>query len=268
MRLHYVLAGRGPPVLLLHGFPETWYSWRRIIPALAREHTVIVPDLRGVGRSSVPRSGYDKQTMAADLHALVRRLGLRQVSVVGHDLGAWVAYAYAREHRREVRRLAFLEAGLPGFGLERLLDFSQPGRGIWHLAFFMQPQVPERLIAGRERYFITHFIAPRKARRGAFSRRSVGVYVRAYARPGRMRAALEQYRALYRDGADNRAGAGPKLEMPVLALGGEAGARGMPLEAMRMVAAHVSGGMVPGAGHWLMEERPAEISRRLTAFLR
>ncbi len=269
VRLHYVIAGRGPPVVLFHGFPQTWYSWRKVIPVLAREHTVVAVDLRGTGRSSVPRSGYDKDTMAADVHALVRRLRLGgRVSLVGHDLGAWVAYAYARRYREEVRRLAFLEAALPGFGLEELLDFSRPDRGVWHLAFFRQPDVPERLLEGRERYFVDWFIAPRRAARGAFSARSMEVYTRAYARPGRMGAALEQYRALYRDAAANRAGSRPPIDVPVLALGGERASGRRPLESMRRVATRVSGGVLPDAGHWLMEERPAETSERLRRFLR
>ena len=268
VRLHYVVAGRGPPVVLLHGFPQTWYSWRKVIPALAREHTVIVPDLRGTGRSSLPPGGYDKQTMAADVHALVRRLGHRRVAVVGHDLGAWTAYAYARTYRDEVTHLGFLEASLPGFGLERLLDFSRPQSGVWHLAFFRQPEVPERLLKGRERYFIEDFLGARRARPATFDGDAVDRYVQAYSRPGRMHAALEQYRALYRDAADNRAGGRTVLTAPVLALGGSRATATGPAASMRMVARDVSGGELRGAGHWLMEERPRELSERLLAFLR
>ena len=268
IRMHYVVAGRGPPVVLLHGFPQTWYCWRKVIPALAREHTVIVPDLRGAGRSSLPPGGYDKQTMAADVRALVRRLGHRRVGVVGHDLGAWTAYAYARTYRDEVTHLGFLEASLPGFGLDRLLDFSGPRSGVWHLAFFRQPDVPERLLDGRERYFIEDFLGVRRARPDTFDGGAVDRYVRAYSRPGRMHAALEQYRALYRDAADNRAGAGTALTAPVLALGGSRATATGPAASMRMVARNVSGGEVRGAGHWLMEERPRELSERLLAFLR
>lgn len=269
VRLHYVIGGRGPAVALLHGFPQTWFSWRKVMPALAREHTVVAVDLRGAGRSTVPRSGYDKDTLAADVHGLLRGLGLaRGVSIVGHDLGAWTAYAYARERRGEVRRLAFLEAGLPGFGLERSLDFSRPRQGIWHLAFFQQPGVPERLIRGRERYFVTEFLQPRRAEAGAFDARALEHYVRAYTPPARLHAALEQYRAVYRDAAANRARAGPRLAMPVLALGGERATGGGPLVAMRRVAADVRGGVVPDAGHWLTEEQPEEMAGRLRDFLR
>jgi len=269
VRLHYVIGGRGPTVVLLHGFPQTWYSWRKVMPALARGHTVVAVDLRGAGRSSVPGAGYDKDTLAADVHRLLRGLRLnRGASIVGHDLGAWTAYAYAREHRGEVRRLAFLEAGLPGFGLERSLDFSRPRQGIWHLAFFQQPGVPERLIRGRERYFVTEFLQPRRAEAGAFDTRALEHYVRAYAPPPRLHAALEQYRAVYRDAAANRAKAGPRLAMPVLALGGERATGPGPLVAMRRVAADVRGGVVTDSGHWLMEEQPEEMASRLKEFLR
>jgi pimeloyl-ACP methyl ester carboxylesterase len=269
VRLHYVIGGRGPAVVLLHGFPQTWYCWRKVMPVLAREHTVVAVDLRGAGGSSVPAGGYDADTEADDVHALLERLGLaRGAAVVGHDLGAWTAYAYAREHRDEVRALGFLEAGLPGFGLERSLDFSRPLQGIWHLAFFRQPEVPEALLRGHERYFLTDFLQPERAAPGAFDGGALERYVRAYAPPRRLHAALERYRALYRDAAANRARAGPKLTMPVLALGGARGSRAGPLAAMRQVATHVEGGVTPDAGHWLMEEQPEAVASRLRAFLR
>ena len=157
VRLHYVIGGRGPAVVLLHGFPETWYAWRGVMPMLAREHTVIVPDLRGVGESSIEESGYDKETLAEDVHGLVRSLGFEDVSVVGHDMGAMTAYAYARVYREESSHLVLMGAALPGFGLEEFMDFSEPRGGRYHLVFFQQPGVPERLIQGRERYYLGRF---------------------------------------------------------------------------------------------------------------
>lgn len=261
VRLHYVIGGEGDPVVLLHGFPETWYAWREVMPALAKEHTVIAPDLRGIGESSLAESGYDKTTMAEDVYRLVRELGFEEVSVVGHDLGAWVAYACARRHREEVAHLAFMGAALPGFTLERLLDFREPGQGLGHLVFFMQREVPETLIKGRERYYLTQFIGSEAVTRTA----AIDEYVRAYSRDGRLGAALEQYRAIYQDAEDNRKGAMPKLEMPVLAL--DSGSSSRSLESMRKVAENVEGKSIQGAGHYMHEEQPEQVAELLLDFL-
>lgn len=261
-RLHYVIGGQGPAVVLLHGFPETWYAWRDVMPQLAERHTVIAPDLRGVGCSSLQRDGYDKQTMAADVHRLVTRLGFERAAVVGHDLGGMVAFAYARSHPREVSHLVVSGAVLPGFGLARLLDFTRPGRGLPHLVFFMQPKLPERLISGREREFLASFVGgPAVVGREAFDG-----YVDAYSRPGRLTAALGQYRALYRDAADNRRGLDAPLPMPVLAINGDR-ARTGTAASLRRVAGDVRAETVPDAGHYLPEERPAEFAAALLEFL-
>jgi len=261
-RLHYVIGGQGPPVVLLHGFPETWYAWRRVMPMLAARHTVIAPDLRGVGCSSVEPAGYDKQTMAADVHRLVTGLGFERVGLVGHDLGGMVAFAYAHRHPGAVSHLVVSGAVLPGFGLERLLDFTRPGQGLPHLVFFMQRELPERLISGREREFLARFVGgPETVGREAFDE-----YVAAYSRPGRLPAALGQYRTLYQDAADNRRGLVAPLPMPVLALGGEQAGTGTAAS-LRRVALDVQEVTVPGAGHYLPEEAPAEFAGAVLAFL-
>lgn len=261
-RLHYVIGGEGPPVVLLHGFPETWFAWRHVLPRLAERHTVIAPDLRGIGCSSVEPGGYDKQTMAGDVHRLVTELGLERVAVVGHDLGGMVAFAYARSYPEQVTHLAVTGAVLPGFGLERLLDFSRPGPGLPHLVFFMQPRLPERLLAGRLREYLAGFVGgPETVSRDAFDE-----YVAAYSRPGRLTAALGQYRALHRDAADNRRGLTAPLPMPVLALGGDPEASGTAAS-LRRVARDVQVVSVPGAGHYLPEQRPAEFAAAVLDFL-
>ncbi len=261
VRLHYVIGGQGDPVVLLHGFPETWYSWRKIMPALAEEHTVIAVDLRGVGGSSIEESGYDKETMAEDVYRLVRKLGYEEVSVVGHDLGAWVSYAYVREHREEVSHLVFMSAALPGFTLGPLLDFRKEDQGLGHIIFHTWREVPETLIDGQERYYLTHFIGSKEITQTE----AIDIYVRAYSRPGRLEAALNQYRALYEDARDNRQGAMPKLTMPVLTLDG--GAPGLAFRSMQRVAENVEGGGIRGARHFLQEEQPEKVADRLTAFL-
>lgn len=261
VRLHYVIGGRGPAVVLLHGFPETWYAWRGVMPMLAEEHTVIAPDLRGVGDSSLEESGYDKETLAEDVHRLVRELGFEEVSVVGHDMGAMTAYAYARVYREETSRLVLMSAALPGFGLEEFMDFSEPKGSRYHLVFFQQRGIPEKLIEGQERYYLGRFTGGEEV----VGAEALDEYVRAYSRPGRLEAALGQYRAIYEDAEDNRREAMPKLEMPVLALGG--GSAEPALGSARQVAEDVEAGVVPNAGHYLHEERPGEVAERLLDFL-
>lgn len=266
VRLHYVIGGQGPPVMLMAGFPQTWFAWRKVMSALAKRHTVVAVDPPGVGRSGPSSEGYDADRVADSLFALARQLDLGRPSVVGHDLGGWFAYAYARRHQRHVRRLAILEAGLPGLGLERRLDFSEEGRGgLSHVVFFLKPGRAESLIEGREHEYITGFLG--RQPEGTFDAGAVDEYVRAYAREGRLTPALDQYRAFYENAAQNRAGRLPRLEIPVLALGGSRGVGLLALRNARRAARDVEGGVVRGAGHWLMEERPGEVARRLLAFL-
>lgn len=261
-RLHYVIGGHGPPVILLHGFPETWWAWRQVMPALASSHTVIAPDLRGVGCSSVEPTGYDATTLARDIHGLVGSLELPTVAIVGHDTGGWVAYAYARQYRGQTSQLVLSGAAIPGFGLDRLLDFRQPDQGLPHLPFFIQPRVPELLISGREKQYFTVFIASSQMQRSG----AVDVYARSYARPGRLTAALNQYRALYTDADDNRRVADFPLTMPTLALGA-GGETQLSADSLRQVAQSVTEIAVPNAGHYLQEDKPAEFAHALGSFL-
>jgi pimeloyl-ACP methyl ester carboxylesterase len=261
-KLHYVIGGNGPAVVLLHGFPETWWTWRHVMPRLMSSHTVIAPDLRGIGCSSQGPPPYDAQTLAGDLHDLMRSLGIPRTAVVGHDTGGWVAYAYAREYPTEVDHLALSGAAIPGLGLERLLDFREPGQGLPHLAFFAQPEVPELLIQGREKEFFERFIgSPVMKRSGA-----VDTYTRAYARPGRLTAALGQYRGIYQDARDNTAGDVRPLPMPTLAVTGE-DEPNYSADSLRRAAAHTRDVAIPGAGHYVQEEKPNELADVLQRFL-
>jgi pimeloyl-ACP methyl ester carboxylesterase len=152
VRLHYVMGGRGEPVVLLHGFAETWYMWRHIMPELAKHYTVIVPDLRGAGDSDKPATGYDKRTLAEDVHQLVRQLGHQRLFLVGHDIGLMVAYAYAAAHPADVRRLALLDAPIPG---TKVFEDMERSPRVWHFAFHNVQNLPESLVAGRERIYLT-----------------------------------------------------------------------------------------------------------------
>lgn len=263
--LHYVVAGSGPPVVLLHGWPQTWYEWRRIMPALAARYTVVAPDLRGLGDSSRPAAGYDKQTVAADIWRLVREhLGFEKFLLVGHDWGGPTAYALAAAHPEAVRRLAILDVVIPGDGGE----FSQGGRR-WHHAFHMTPDLPEALTCGRERTYLTWFYRSFAHRPDAIGEDEIAEYLRTYTQPGAMRAGFSYYRALPQDIADNeKIIAGFKLPMPVLAMGGAKGrGRGRePEESLRRVALDVRGDVVPDCGHWIPEEQPDYLAKRLLAF--
>lgn len=263
--LHYVAAGNGDPVVLLHGWPQTWYEWRHIIPALADRYTVIAPDMRGIGDSSRPAIGYDKRTIANDIYQLVRKLGFEKVFLVGHDWGGPVAYAYACAHPDDVRKLVILDVTIPGEGWENIRQINRRG-GVWHLAFHNVRDLPEALVVGRERTYLSWFYRSAAYDPSAISEADIDEYVRCYSAPGAMRAGFEYYRAIFADIDHNRENAKTKLRMPVLALGGERGFHTLPLRSMRELAENVRGGVVERSGHWIAEERPDYLLDQLTAF--
>ncbi len=270
VRLHYVTHGAGRPLVVLHGWPQTWYEWRRVMPLLADRFAIVAPDLRGLGDSSRPASGYDKKTVAADIWRLMREhLGHQRFDVVGHDWGAPVAFRLAADHPDEVAHLAMLDVGVPG---DRPAAGSGPVRGDrWHHMFHQLPDLPEALTVGRERIYLEWFFSNGIDRAGAFSDEDIREYVRTYSQPGAMRAGFNFYRALPQDTADNRdlLATGFKLPMPVLALGG-GGTRGRGervLESLRRCALNVEGGSIPDCGHFIPEEKPHELADRLRQFL-
>lgn len=263
--LHYVTAGRGEPVVLLHGWPQTWYEWRHIIPALAERYHVIAPDLRGLGDSSRPLSGYDKKTVADDIWQLVSgELGHARIHLVGHDWGGPTAYALAAAHPEAVTRLVIVDVVIPGDGG----DFSQGGKR-WHHQFHATPDLPEALTAGRERIYLTWFYRTFGHRPDAISEADINEYLRTYGQPEAMRAGFEYYRALAQDAIDNaKIVERFKLPMPVLAIGG-AGGRGRgqePEHSLRRVAKNVRGEVIPDCGHWIPEEQPEHLARLLMDF--
>ena len=263
--LHYLAAGEGPPVVLLHGIPQTSHEWRHIMPRLAESYQVIAPDLRGLGDSSRPAGGYDKKTLGADIVALVRdHLKLDRIFLVGHDWGGPVAFSVAAHYPDLVRRLAILDVVVPGDGG----DFSQGGRR-WHHALFRTLELPEALFMGREELLLTWFFRTYGYLPDCIAEADKREYVRCYTQPGAMRAMFEFYRALPRDAADNqevlKAG---KLNMPVLALGGDKSfGRGLEvIESLRRVALDVRGGLIPDCGHWVAEEQPDFVTAQLREF--
>jgi pimeloyl-ACP methyl ester carboxylesterase len=264
VRLHYVIGGAGDPVVLLHGWSETWYEWRRIVPALAEAYTVIAPDLRGLGDSSKPPAGFDKRTVAGDIHQLVRALGHERILLVGHDHGAAVAYAYAAAHREDVRRLAILEMALMGAGGELGMDNSSGG-GLWHLSFQGAGEIAEALIRGRERMYLSWFYKNFLYDPTAISEADIDEYVRTYSAPGGL--GLEYYQAFMQDAADNRETAKHKLSIPVLAVGGDSCLGDLVEQSMRVLADDVRGVVLERCGHFVPEERPRELLDHLLPFL-
>jgi pimeloyl-ACP methyl ester carboxylesterase len=265
VRLHYVTAGAGDPIVLLHGWPQTWLEWRRIIPALAERYTVIAPDMRGLGDSSKPQSGYDKRTVAADIHELVAKLGFQRIFLVGHDWGGPVAYAYACAHPDEVRKLVILDVTIPGPNWEKIPQVTRRG-GIWHLAFHSVRDLPEALVGGRERTYLTWFYRSAAYNPGAITEAEIDEYVRCYSAPGGLRAGFEYYRAIFTDIDHNKENAQARLKMPVLALGGERGFGRATLKSMQELADDVRGGVVERSGHWIAEERPDYLVEQLLKF--
>jgi len=264
VRLHYVMGGRGEPVVLLHGFAETWYMWRHVMPELAKRYTVIVPDLRGAGDSDKPASGYDKRTLAEDIHQLVTQLGHQRIFLVGHDIGLMVAYAYAAAHPAEVRRLVLLDAPIPG---TRVFEEIERSPMVWHFAFHNVRDLPEALVAGRERIYLTEgFYRALSYNPAAFTEADVDEYVRCYSAPGGMRGGFEYFRAFKEDARQNKEYFKNKLPMPVLALGG-AQSLGPTMVAMaNEVAANVRGGVIERCGHWVADERSEYLTEQLLAF--
>jgi len=262
-RLHYLAAGRGEPVVLLHGYAQTSHMWRPLIAELAKTRTVIAPDLRGIGQSAKPPGGYDKKTMAQDIQALAASLGHRRVRLAGHDIGLMVAYAYAAQFPAAIERIALLDAFLPGVGEWQTVWLL---RDLWHFHFY--GEVPLQLVAGRERIYFEHFWNDFAAdRTHSVPEADRRLYAAAYAEPGGMRAGFEIFHAFEQDAADFAQFAAKKLPMPMLVLTGEKASGEFLLQQGRLVADRVEGVVIKGAGHWLMEEAPAPVIPKLLAFL-
>lgn len=261
VNLHYVIGGQGEPIVLLHGWPQTWYAWRKIMPTLAQYHTVIAPDLPGLGESSAPTGGYDKRLIAEVIHRLITHLGFEHINLMGHDIGGMVAYAYAATHPETVQRLVLAELWLPGFGLEDGMDIAKGG--FWHFGFHMAPEIPEMLTAGREREYLCMLIY-----RTGVEATAIDEYIRHYAAPGGMHNGFEYYRTLLKDGQQNRELAKNKLLMPVLVLAGGDSPIGEErlLKGVQTVSINVQSHIIEGSVHWLAEEQPESLSHQLLTF--
>jgi pimeloyl-ACP methyl ester carboxylesterase len=266
VRLHAVTGGDGPPLLLVHGWPETWYAWRLMMPALARDFSVVAVDQRGIGLSDKPATGYDIGTLADDLAAMMDALGHRRFAVVGHDTGFTIAYALAADHPDRVDRVALAEIpGPPGAAPSPPLFLPGPlNNRLWHLTFNRVEHLPEQLVTGSEAAFFGYEFA---IQGGNVPEDAIAYYVELFSEPGALTGCLGWYRALDATLAQSEERKTRRLTMPVLAIGGERSYGEHVAEAMRIVADDVQGVVIPGAGHWLAEEAPDALLAELTAFL-
>ena len=263
VKLHYLTAGHGPALILLHGYAETSRMWRPIIPRLAERFMVIAPDLPGIGDSAIPADSLDMKTAAVRIHALARFLGVQMAEVVGHDIGLMVAYAYAAQFPTEVEKLVVMDAFLPGVdGWEAV--YNNPN--IWHFRF--NGPTPEALVQGRERTYFEYFwndLAADKTRSIPEADRQE--YTAAYSRPGRMRAAWAYFVSFQQAAKDFAELSRTKVTMPVLSIAGEKSMGEVLGQQMKLVASKVTSVVLRDTGHWVLEERPQETTDALVTFL-
>lgn len=263
--MHYVRCGAGPAFVLLHGFPQDWYEWRAVMAALASQHTVVAVDLRGVGGTDAPAAGYDAATMAADVHQLVERLALGPIHLVGHDVGGWVAYAYARLHPESLSRVTVIETLLAG-----TKRFENPPAGVplWHGEFHMIPRLPEALVADRQATYFAHFFDIGTFGEGVFTADDIAHYAAAYGDEAHLRAAFEMYRAVPQNISFNISHREP-IATPLHLIGGEH----VFGEALTDTAVElrdefgwrdVRASIVPDGKHYIVEERPDDVVALIT----
>ncbi|GAJ85362.1 hypothetical protein NBRGN_091_00780 [Nocardia brasiliensis NBRC 14402] len=267
IHMHYRRAGSGSALVLLHGWPQTGYCWRRVLPALTERHTVIAPDLRGYGHTDKPTTGYDKRTMAADAAALLESLGFDTAAVVGHDRGARVAHRWALDRPDQITKLAVLDI-IPTRETWRRMDAAL-GRRFFHWFFHLQPDLPERLVGHDISGYLRYFFETWTVNRHGLPGEAIDEYIRAFSTPGALRAGFDDYRAAELDTEHDNADAGHRLRMPVLALWGAASfLEEIPaLEIWRAYAENVTGAAIPECGHFIAEERPEALLAHLTEFL-
>jgi pimeloyl-ACP methyl ester carboxylesterase len=272
IQMHYVIGGKGDPIVLLHGWPQTWYAWRDIMPALAKNYTVIAPDLRGLGDSSKPFTGYDGKTTAEDIYQLVSQLGFKQIFLIGHDIGAQTAYSYAAVHPNNVSKLVVMELTFPGY----MPPPSVGGTGLWWISFHQTPDIPESLVQGKEREYLTWFYRGLAYNPSAITQADIDEFVSHYSAPGGMRAGFEYYKAFPQNAKDNiELAATAKLTMPVLVLSGDIypvlggdipGSMTLNSIQSLALASNVQSVIVPYSGHWIPEERPDFLLDQLSKF--
>lgn len=260
VKIHYVIGGHGAPLMLVHGFPQNWYMWNRLLPELSKHFTIIAPDLRGVGESDKPKVGYDKKNMAVDLHKLARKLGYKKINIAGHDIGMMVAYAYAAQFPDEVNKLALLDALIAG--VEPV--WSEVKAQAWWFGFFSQPHSAE-LAEGRMNLVLKDFFPAVSFVQNSFTIQEKAEFTRAYSVKGATRGSFLWFGALEQDIKDNQELRKNKLEMPVLAMASDHFAPFLGAH-VRLVASDVKDCIITGSGHWIVQEQTGQVQKGLLDF--
>lgn len=268
IQLHYVMGGEGDPVILIHGYPQSWYEWRHVMPALAKNYTVVAPDLRGFGDSSKPYTGYDGKTTQEDIYQLVSKLGFDKIYLVAHDVGSQTAYSFAAAHPDNVTKLVLMDFPFPGF-----LPPAFGSNGPWWFAFYQTPDIAEALIQGNEREYLSWFMKGLAYNPSAITEEDIDIWASNAASPGGVRGGVEHFRAFPADAIQNKESAKTKITLPVLVLGGDIyPALGgdypgnFALESTKQLATNVTGITVPLSGHWIPEEQPNFVIEQLFNF--
>jgi pimeloyl-ACP methyl ester carboxylesterase len=261
VKIHYVIGGKGEPLLLIHGFGQNWYMWNRLLPELSKHFTVIAPDMRGIGESGKPANGYDKKNMAIDMHELMKKLGFTHINLAGHDIGLMVAYAYAAQFPADVKKIALLDALLPG--IEPV--WSQVRAQAWWFGFFAQPHSGE-IVSGKVGLFFTDFWPTVGFQKNAFTPAERDEFIRAYSVPGATTGAFLWFGKFNQDAKDNLEFAKKKLPMPLLAMGADHSAGSYLAAHCRLVASDVHEVIIKNAGHWLVQEQTAQVKKGLLDF--
>jgi len=261
VKIHYVIGGKGEPLLLVHGFGQNWYMWNRLLPELSQHFTVIAPDLRGVGESGKPADGYDKKNMAVDMHELMTKLGYQHINLAGHDIGMIVAYAYAAQFPGDVKKIAFMDALLPG--IEPV--YSQIKAQAWWFGFFAQPHAGE-IVSGKVGLFFADFWPPLGYQKSAFTQAEKNEFIRAYSVPGATTGAFHWFGEFSHDAIDDVEFMKNKLPMPLLAMGSEHFAGSFLAAHSRLVANDVHEVIINDSGHWVVQEQTAQVQKALLDF--
>lgn len=271
LRLHYVTGGANVPetIVLLAGFPESWYAWRHVMPALGERFRVVAFDLPGQGDSDKPSEGYDTQTVAERLHDVLEYIGLKRYHLVAHDVGAWVAFPYALLFSEEISSLVLMDAGIPGVTMPEFLPAS-PDKSwkTWHFSFNALSDLPEILLQGREREYLAWFFREKTANPYCYSEETVNIYLRNFIAPGGLRAGLSFYRSAAQSATQNKLLLGSnKLTMPVLGLSADQGSIADIAAAIKPYATHIRGDLIKNCGHFQPEEQPQAVANAVLKFI-